>query len=70
MSETTIRYPGVFVQLSDEDGNIFFIGGRVRRALKEAGVPHAEIDAWCDELHQTASYQEALQFVMSSVETA
>jgi hypothetical protein len=37
------RYPDVHVQLSGEDGNAFAIIGRVRAALREAGVSSDEI---------------------------
>lgn len=34
-----IKYPGIEVQLIGEDGNAFFIVGRVIRAMKHEGVP-------------------------------
>ena len=34
-----IKYPGIEVQLIGEDGNAFFIVGRVIRAMKREGVP-------------------------------
>jgi hypothetical protein len=44
MSE--IKYPEVEVKLVGEDGNAFAIMGRVMAALKSAGVPKEEIDAY------------------------
>ena len=36
---SNIKYPGIEVQLIGEDGNAFFIVGRVIRAMKREGVP-------------------------------
>jgi hypothetical protein len=47
--DTQVKYPEVHVRLVGEDGNAFAIMGRVSRALKEAGVPQAEIDAYYAE---------------------
>ena len=33
-----VRFPGIVVQLTGEDGNAFTVLGTVRRALKEGGV--------------------------------
>lgn len=54
------------VQLSGEDGNIFFIVGRVRRALKKAGLDTAE--EMSTKVMAAGSYDEALQVVMQYVE--
>jgi hypothetical protein len=43
------KYPDVHVQLSGEDGNAFAIMGRVRSALRRAGVPQAECEQFMDE---------------------
>ena len=44
MSKSTEpKYPDIVVQLSGEDGNAFFIIGRVTKAMKRAGVEHPEI---------------------------
>ena len=55
---STPRYPGIEVQLSGEDGNAFAIMGHVARALRRAGVPKAEIDAYYAE--STAGDYDAL----------
>ena len=47
MSE--VKYPEVEVQLVGQDGNAFAIMGRVMGALKKAGVPKDEIDAYYKE---------------------
>ena len=43
------RYPEVQVQLSGQDGNAFAILGRTTAALRAAGVPSEEIDAYFAE---------------------
>lgn len=43
------RYPNITVQLSGEDGNAFFIIGKVRNALKRAGVPEEEREKFMEE---------------------
>ena len=40
------KYPDVQVQLSGEDGNAFFIIGRVGKAMRQAGVANDDIDAF------------------------
>lgn len=64
----TVRYPDVKVRLShDQDGNIFFILGAVRVAMRRAGVPQEEIDQFSAELMDAASYDEALALIMRTV---
>jgi hypothetical protein len=58
------RHPEVTVQLTGEDGNIFFIIGRVRKALRRADVAEEEIDAFSREVNETESYAAALAAVM------
>ena len=55
------------VKLTDEDGNIFSIGGRVRVALKEAGQGD-KIAEFTKELFACHDYQEALCVVADYVE--
>ena len=43
------KYPTVVVQLTGEDGNAFAIMGAVARALREAGVPKAEVAKYMRE---------------------
>lgn len=44
--QTEVKYPEIEVQLVGEDGNAFAIMSRVASALKNAGVPKEEIDAY------------------------
>jgi len=44
-----IKYPEVEVDLAGEDGNAFSIMGRVQRAMRRAGVPAGEIEAYLKE---------------------
>lgn len=63
-----VKHPEVTVQLTGEDGNAFFIMGRVMAAMRRAGVSKDEIDAY----HQEASsgnYDHLLQTTMKWVNT-
>lgn len=63
------RYPDVHVQLSGEDGNAFFIIGRVRKALRSAGVDSAECDEFSNEA-MSGDYDNVLQTCMRWFSTA
>jgi len=56
------------VQISGEDGNIFFIVGRCQRALRRAGYGQDEIERFAKEVTATRSYDEALRVVMDWVD--
>jgi len=43
------KYPDVKVQLTGEDGNAFFILGRVKKAMRRAGLSKEEQDAYMAE---------------------
>ena len=43
------KYPDIFVQLTGEPGNAFYIIGAVAKALRRAKVDKAEIDAFQKE---------------------
>lgn len=61
-----VLYPGVDVELSGEDGNVFLIVGRVARALRRAG--HADAaDEFSAAVKQCGSYDEVLQLAMHTV---
>jgi hypothetical protein len=62
------KYPNVTVQLSGEDGNAYFIIGRVIRALREAGVDNAEVREFSYEA-TSGDYDHLLRTVMAWVET-
>lgn len=61
------KYPHVTVQLTGQDGNAFFIIGRVTRALKEAGVPKPEIDEYTNEA-MSGDYSNVLRVTAETVE--
>jgi Domain of unknown function (DUF4314) len=61
------RYPEVQVQLSGEDGNAFAILGRTAAALRQAGVPQEEIDAFFAEA-TSGDYDHLLQTTMRWVD--
>ena len=65
-----VKYPEVEVQLSGQDGNAFMIVGRVSSALKAAGVPSSEREAFSNEAFNSGSYAELLQVVMRTVTVA
>lgn len=61
---TTPQFPDVHVQLSGQDGNVFAIIGRVRRALMNAGATQEQLDRFWEEVANASSYDEALLIVM------
>ena len=63
------RYPDCTVQLSGEDGNAFFIIGRTTKALRRAGAPKEDIDAYIAEA-TSGDYDHVLQTTMRWVATA
>lgn len=63
MADTEVRHPEVQVRLSGEDGNAFFIIGRVRQALRQAGVSQEELDAFKEEA-EAGDYDNVLRTVM------
>jgi hypothetical protein len=63
---TQPRYPEAQVQLSGEDGNAFAILGRTAAALRAAGVPSEEIDAYFAEA-TSGDYDHLLQTTMAWV---
>ena len=59
----SVKYPQVEVQLTGQDGNAFFIIGRVRRALREAGASKEEVESFCAEA-MNGDYNNVLQTCM------
>lgn len=55
------------VQLIGNDGNIFSIMGRVRKALRDAGLK-ASAEVYTKRVMGCGSYDEALQITMEYVE--
>lgn len=62
-----IKYPEVNVSLVGEDGNAFSILGRVQKALRRAGVPKEELDAYFAEA-TSGDYDHLLRVTMDWVE--
>ena len=62
-----VRYPAVRVKLTGRDGNAFAVMGRVREALKKAGVPADEIAAYTKE-SMSGDYNHLLQTAMAWVD--
>ena len=63
------KYPNVKVQLTGEDGNAFSIIGRVRRAMRRAGLPSETCDTFSKEA-MSGDYDHVLQTAMKYVEVA
>ena len=63
----TPKYAHVTVRLVGEDGNAYFILGRVSKALRDAGVTKAEIDTFIAEA-TAGDYDALLQAVMRWVD--
>jgi hypothetical protein len=57
------RYPHIKVQLSGEDGNAFFIIGRVAQALRRGKVGAKEIDEFTAQA-MSGDYDNVLQTCM------
>ena len=62
----SIKYPGIEVQLIGEDGNAFFIVGRVVRAMKRAGVPMSVVEEFRAEA-LSGDYNNVLNTVQKYV---
>lgn len=62
------KYPDAHVNLVGEDGNAFFIIGRVGTALRDIGVSDEEIEAFRAEA-TSGDYNHLLQTVMEWVST-
>lgn len=57
------KYPHVEVELSGQDGNAFFIIGRVRQALRRAGATEEELERFSDEA-TSGDYDNVIQTAM------
>ena len=68
MTNASLKHPEVEVDLSDEDGNAFAILGRVRKAMRRAGLSEAEIETFTGEAN-SGDYDHLLQVVMRWVTT-
>lgn len=66
---STPKYPGVEVQLTGSDGNVFAIIGAVSKALRRAGHGEA-VEAFTADVFAATCYDDALQRVMTWVEVS
>ena len=62
------KYNDIEVRLIGEDGNSFFIVGKVSKALRNNGVPDKEIAAYIDEA-MSGDYDHLLTTTMNTVKT-
>jgi predicted transglutaminase-like cysteine proteinase len=60
------KYPHVHVQLSGEDGNAFFIIGRVRRAMRDAGLSADDLATYSNEA-MDGDYEHVLTVTADTV---
>lgn len=66
---SAIKYPDVSVQLTGEDGNAFFIIGKVVRALKKGGASAADVEQFKAEA-MSGDYDNLLITCMKWVSVA
>ena len=60
------KYPDVVVQLTGEDGNAFAVMGRVKTALRRAGVSQKEVAEYVEE-STSGDYDALLRTAMKWV---
>ena len=63
------KYPDIEVELIGQDGNAFFILGRVQKALRRAGVPEEEVKQYYEEA-TNGDYNHLLRTTMEWVEVS
>lgn len=63
-----VKYPDIVVRLTAEDGNAFFIIGKVVNALRKANVPNEEIEEFRKEA-MSGDYHKVLATCMRWVTT-
>lgn len=61
-----VKFPDVKVRLVGEDGNAYAIMGRVRSALRAAGVSQSDIEVYTHEA-MSGDYDNLLQVTMRTV---
>lgn len=62
----SVKFPNITVQLTGEDGNAFFIIGRVGRALRKGGATKEEIADFTEDA-MSGDYNHVLTTVMEWV---
>lgn len=62
------KFPNVHVKLVGEDGNAFFILGRVAKAMKRGGCTKEEVAAYMKEA-KSGDYDNLLRVTMATVAT-
>lgn len=63
------KYPEIEVDISGQDGNAFVIIGRVRQAMRRAGVHNDEISTFTTEA-QSGDYDNVLRTCMRWVDVS
>lgn len=66
-SRVEVRHPEIVVHLTEVDGNAFAVAGAVVTALKEAGLPLAEVNVFREEALGGGDYDHLLQTCMKWV---
>lgn len=66
---TDVKYPAIEVELVGHDGNAFSIIGRVRKAMKKAGLSEEQIKEFTDEA-TSGDYDHLLQTAMRYVDVS
>jgi hypothetical protein len=62
----TPKYPDITVLLTEDDGNAFAIMGKVKRAMKNAGVSKEDIEKYSEEA-TSGDYDNLLVVTMQTV---
>ena len=63
------KFPDITVQLSEQDGNAFYIIGRVRSAMRRAGLPNEDIADYTKKA-TSGNYDNVLRVTMETVDVA
>lgn len=58
-----VLYPNITVKLAGDDGNAFYILGKVMKALRNAGIDKQEVDLFYKDA-TSGNYDHLLQTVM------
>ena len=61
-----MKYPNITVRLVGDDGNAFYILGKVQKALKRNNIPEEEIDKFMEEA-KSGDYNHLLNTCMEWV---